>query len=74
MSPERGPFSLVSTIEELLGRKSSGSGLEAENTAVGFRHADHVASSISKFGTNFADKRRSLGPYSSLADQLPSFL
>jgi hypothetical protein len=25
---ERGPLSLVSTIEELLGRKSSGSGLE----------------------------------------------
>jgi hypothetical protein len=25
---ERGPFSLVSTIEELLERKSSGSGLE----------------------------------------------
>jgi hypothetical protein len=25
---ERGPFSLVSTIEELLGRKGSGSGLE----------------------------------------------
>jgi hypothetical protein len=25
---ERGPFSLMSTIEELLGRKSSGSGLE----------------------------------------------
>jgi hypothetical protein len=28
MSLERGPLSLVSTIEELLGRKSSGSGLE----------------------------------------------
>jgi hypothetical protein len=25
---ERGPLSLVSTIEELVGRKSSGSGLE----------------------------------------------
>jgi hypothetical protein len=25
---ERGPLSLVSTIEEVLGRKSSGSGLE----------------------------------------------
>jgi hypothetical protein len=31
---ERGPLSLVSTIEELLERKSSGSGLEIENTAV----------------------------------------
>jgi hypothetical protein len=28
MGPERGPLSLVSTIEELLGRKNSGSGLE----------------------------------------------
>jgi hypothetical protein len=28
---ERGPLSLVSTIEELLGRKSSGSGLESWN-------------------------------------------
>jgi hypothetical protein len=36
---EQGPLSLVSTTEELLGRKSSSS----ENTAVGIRHADHVA-------------------------------
>jgi hypothetical protein len=28
MGLKRGPLSLVSTIEELLGRKSSGSGLE----------------------------------------------
>jgi hypothetical protein len=28
VGPERGPLSLVSTTEELLGRKSSGSGLE----------------------------------------------
>jgi hypothetical protein len=40
---ERGPLSLVSTIEKLLGRKSSGSGLEIENTAVGIRHADYAA-------------------------------
>jgi hypothetical protein len=46
---ERGPLSLVITIEELLGRKISGSGLEkAENMAVGIRHADHVAPSIRK--------------------------
>jgi hypothetical protein len=43
---ERGPLSLVSTTEELLGRKSSGSCLETENTAVGICHADHVAPSI----------------------------
>jgi hypothetical protein len=40
---ERGPLSLVSTIEKLLERKSSCSGLETENTAVGIHHADHVA-------------------------------
>jgi hypothetical protein len=40
---ERGLLSLVSTIEELLGRNSSGSGLKSENTVVGIRHADHVA-------------------------------
>jgi hypothetical protein len=39
---ERGPLNLLSTIEELLERRSS--------------------------GTNFTDKRRSLGRYSSLAD------
>jgi hypothetical protein len=45
---ERGPLRLVSTVEELLERKSSGSGLETENTDAGIRHADHVAPSIRK--------------------------
>jgi hypothetical protein len=36
---ERDPLSLVSTIEEVLGKKSSGSGPEKGNTAVGIRHA-----------------------------------
>jgi hypothetical protein len=41
---ERGPLSLVSTIEELLERKSSGSGLKSRDfTAVGIRRADHAA-------------------------------
>jgi hypothetical protein len=31
---------------------------KTENTAVGIRHADHVAPSIRKFGTHFANKRR----------------
>jgi hypothetical protein len=43
---EWGPLSLMSTTEELLGRESSGSGVETENTAVRIRHADHVTPSI----------------------------
>jgi hypothetical protein len=46
MDLERGPPSLMSTIEELLGRISGGAGLETEIMAVGIRHADHVAHSI----------------------------
>jgi hypothetical protein len=42
---ERGPLSLVSTTEELLGRKSSDSGLENENTAVEIRCTDHATPS-----------------------------
>jgi hypothetical protein len=42
VSLERGQLSLMSTIEELLGRKNSGSGPE------GIRHADHVTPSIRK--------------------------
>jgi hypothetical protein len=45
---ERGPLSLVSTIEELLERKNSGSVYNTEITAVRIRHADHVAPSIRK--------------------------
>jgi hypothetical protein len=45
---ERGALSLVSTIEELLGRKSSGSCLEDRNYGLGIRHADYVAPSIRK--------------------------
>jgi hypothetical protein len=45
---ERGPLSLVSTIEELLDRKVAAPIYKVVNTAVGIRHADHVAPSIRK--------------------------
>jgi hypothetical protein len=44
---ERGPLSVVSTTEELLGRKCSACGLETVNVAVN-RHADQAAFSIRK--------------------------
>jgi hypothetical protein len=53
-----GVHSASRVIEELLGRKSSGSGLETEITSVGIRYADHVAPSV----CNFADKQQSLLP------------
>jgi hypothetical protein len=59
---ERGPLILVSTIEEILERKSSGSGLE--NGEYGRRDPSLGPYGIplsAKVGTNFADKRWSLG-------------
>jgi hypothetical protein len=45
---KRGPLSLVSTTEELLDRKVAAPVYKTENTAVGIRPADHVASYNSK--------------------------
>jgi hypothetical protein len=42
MGLERGPLSLVSTIEELLGRTNSGSGLENRDTAGEIHRADYA--------------------------------
>jgi hypothetical protein len=55
---ERGRLSILSTIKELLGIKNSDSGLE---------NRDCCRRGPQNFATNFADKGRSLGRYSSLA-------
>jgi hypothetical protein len=39
---ERGPLSLMSTTEELLGRKLAAPVLKIENTAIGIHRADHA--------------------------------
>jgi hypothetical protein len=61
MGLERGPLSLVSTTEELLGRKSSGSGLEIRE----YGRRDPTTC-IRKTLALTSDKQRSLDGYSFL--------
>jgi hypothetical protein len=58
---ERGPLCLVGTTEELLEKKSNGSGLENREHAEGFHHADHHPLSAKVAPTSPTSGNRSVG-------------
>jgi hypothetical protein len=59
----------IKIIEELLGRKISGSGLEIRDYGLRVSAALTMWHPLSaKVSSNFTDKLRSLGRYNSLAD------
>jgi hypothetical protein len=71
---EGGPLSLVSTTEELIDRKVAAPVQKTENTAVGIRHADHVAPSISKsWHTSPTSGGRSVGIVRSRTETMEFF-